>query len=178
MGLSFVLFDFFQKHPIHAPDLILMETGGMKGRKREMTRFELHDFLKKQTGVPSVYSEYGMTELMSQAYIPPKYIIRKPLNLVSPQARWGFNYRKQNTFYESFLPPPWMKILIREVNDPFQYLPNGRRGAINVIDLANIYTCAFLELEDLGLLNDDGSFQVLGRMDSSELRGCNLMLFS
>ncbi|OFY67678.1 MAG: hypothetical protein A3H98_03825 [Bacteroidetes bacterium RIFCSPLOWO2_02_FULL_36_8] len=152
LGLSYALYDFFYKHPIHFPELILMETGGMKGRKKEMTRMELHEFLTNQTGVQKVYSEYGMTELMSQSYIvPPSF---------------------------SFSPPPWMKILIRDIHDPFHFLLEGKRGAVNVIDLANIHTCAFLELDDLGIIDPEGNFQILGRMDESDWRGCNLMIFS
>jgi hypothetical protein len=127
---------------------IIMETGGMKGKGPELTRQELHTKLKKAFGVSEIHSEYGMTELLSQAY--------------------GRNGR--------FFSPPWMKILIRDTSDPGNWLPTGKTGQICIIDLANVYSCSFIATDDLGRLNDDGSFEVLGRFDHSEVRGCNLMI--
>nr|MDQ3072072.1 acyl transferase [Bacteroidota bacterium] len=127
---------------------ILLETGGMKGRRKEMIREELHKLLKEGFHLNEVYSEYGMTELLSQAYS-----------------------KDGKRFYS----PPWMKILIREANDPFSFLPEGRIGGINIIDLANIYSCAFIATQDLGKAHPDGSFEVLGRFDNADIRGCNLL---
>ncbi len=149
LGVSFALLDFVEYKKIDFPGLIVMETGGMKGRKREMVRQELHDILCRGFGVEKIHSEYGMTELLSQAYSQGN---------------------------GKFRTPPWMKILIRDTNDPFSYVEQGRTGGINVIDLANVYSCAFIETKDLGRINADGSFEVLGRFDNSDLRGCNLMV--
>jgi hypothetical protein len=129
--------------------LIVLETGGMKGRREEMVREELHNRLKKAFGVASIHSEYGMTELCSQAY---------------------------SDGIRGFKTPPWMKILIRDIHDPLTYLEPGRTGGINIIDLANQDSCSFIATQDLGRLNADGSFEVLGRFDDSDLRGCSLML--
>jgi hypothetical protein len=126
-----------------------METGGMKGKRKEMIREELHTFLSNQFNCENIHSEYGMTELLSQAYA-----------------------KKQGRF----MSPPWMKVLIRDTNDPLTLLPHGKTGGINVIDLANFNSCSFLALQDLGRVNDDGTFEVLGRFDYSDLRGCNLMV--
>ena len=126
-----------------------METGGMKGRRKELTRAELHTALKEGFGVNEIHSEYGMTELLSQAYA-----------------------KSNGLFYC----PPWMKVLVREADDPFSYAANGKTGALNVIDLANINSCSFIETADLGRAYADGSFEVLGRMDFSEVRGCNTMI--
>lgn len=150
IGVSFALLDFSEKHPIALPEnFIVMETGGMKGRRREMVREELHEILCSCFQIPSIHSEYGMTELLSQAYSKGK----------------GF-----------FRTPPWMKILIRDLNNPLRYLPTVRTGAINVIDLANIHSCAFIATQDLGRINNNGTFEVLGRYDNSDVRGCNLMV--
>ncbi len=149
-GVSFALLDFARKYELpEGMDLIVMETGGMKGRRKEMVRKELHDFLKERFHVSSVHSEYGMTELMSQAYSAGNGIFRSP---------------------------PWMRILVRDSYDPFAYPPPGHTGGINVIDLANLYSCAFIETQDLGRLHPDGSFSVEGRYDHSDIRGCNLMV--
>ncbi len=148
-GVSFALLDFAEKYRLDFPDLIVIETGGMKGRKKEMVRDELHDILKEAFGVPAIHSEYGMTELLSQAY-----------------SRGG----------GKFFTPPWMRVMIRDMNDPFEMLPSGRSGGINIIDLANVYSCAFIETKDIGRVDNDGSFEVLGRFDNSDLRGCNLMI--
>jgi hypothetical protein len=126
---------------------IVMETGGMKGRKAEMTRDEVHDILKKQFGLPAIHSEYGMTELLSQAYSTGEGV-----------------FKSTGT----------MQVLVRDINDPLDVFITGS-GAINVIDLANIHSCAFIATEDMGIIATDGSFRVLGRMDHSALRGCSLM---
>jgi hypothetical protein len=148
-GVTFALVDFFEKYKPVLKHTAIIETGGMKGRKKEITRSELHTLLTSATGLKNIYSEYGMTELLSQAYSK------------------GSN---------NFKCPPWMKILIRDVNDPFSYIPEGRTGGINIIDLANLYSCSFIESKDLGKLNPDGSFEVNGRFDHSDLRGCNLLV--
>jgi hypothetical protein len=126
-----------------------METGGMKGRRKEMIREELHAILGKGFGVEQIHSEYGMTELLSQAYSKGDGI---------------FNC------------PPWMKIIIRDTNDPLSTLQTGKTGGISVIDLANINSCAFIATQDLGRIYPDGSFEVLGRFDQSDIRGCNLLI--
>ena len=126
-----------------------METGGMKGRRREMIRAELHTILKEAFGVPAIHSEYGMTELLSQAYSKGDGI---------------------------FNAPPSLKILLRDMNDPFTVRRNLKSGGINIIDLANIDSCAFIETKDIGRLHPDGSFEVLGRFDNSDVRGCNLLV--
>lgn len=150
IGVSFALLDFAEKYQFPLGEhCILMETGGMKGRREEITREELHQRLCKSFQISAVHSEYGMTELLSQAYS-----------------------KEKGRFY----PPPWMKVLIRDIQDPFSYLPAGRSGAINIIDLANIHSCAFIETQDIGRLFPDGSFEVLGRTDASDIRGCSLLL--
>ncbi len=148
-GVSFALLDLADQFPIDFPDLIIIETGGMKGRRKEMVREELHQILKKGFGVDKIYSEYGMTELLSQAYSKGEGL---------------------------FTSPPWMKVLIRDTNDPFSILSAGKTGGINVIDLANIYSCSFIATQDLGKIHKDGRFEVLGRFDSSDVRGCNLLV--
>lgn len=149
LGVTFALLDFVERYCLEYPELIVMETGGMKGRRREMLREEVHEALTKGFGVRKIHSEYGMTELFSQAY--------------------SFGEGK-------FFTPDGMKILLRDVNDPFDFNPQRGYGGINVIDLANKHTCAFIETQDLGRLFPDGSFEVLGRFDNSDLRGCNLMV--
>ena len=126
-----------------------METGGMKGRRKELIREELHEVLSTSFGVKSVHSEYGMTELLSQAY------------------------SKGNGIFET---PPWMKVLIRQQDDPFELVPKGQSGAIDLIDLANISSCGFIRTDDLGRVLNKSSFEVLGRLDVSDIRGCNLMV--
>ncbi|MDO6438388.1 acyl transferase [Cyclobacterium sp. 1_MG-2023] len=150
LGVTFALLDLAEKINGHADfgDLIVMETGGMKGRRKEMIREEVHKVLSSAFNVKHIHSEYGMTELMSQAYSPGG---------------------------GKFWCSPFMRVLIRDVYDPFAYT-SGTSGAINVIDLANFHSCSFIETEDLGVKNEDGSFTVLGRMDNSETRGCNLMI--
>lgn len=127
----------------------VMETGGMKGKRKEMIREELHQVLCSAFGVASIHSEYGMTELLSQAYSKGE---------------------------GKFACPPWMRILIRDTNDPFTFLPENKTGGINVIDLANVNSCAFIATQDLGKTFIDGTFEVLGRFDASDVRGCNLLV--
>lgn len=146
-GVSYALLDFIEKYPINIRNLIVIETGGMKGRRIELTREELHFRLSKGFNVENIHSEYGMTELFSQAYSKQKGIFKNP---------------------------PWMKTLIRDINNPFS-ISNTGRGAINIIDLANINTCAFIASDDIGEIFDDFSFKINGRLSESEIRGCNLM---
>lgn len=148
IGVSYALLDFVEKHTLTLKNTIVMETGGMKGRRREMVREELHDKLKKGFGTPNIHSEYGMTELLSQAYSKGKGL---------------------------FFAPPWMRILIRDTEDPFTYQKQGSSGGVNIIDLANIYSCSFIATQDLGKMQIDGSFEILGRFDHADIRGCNLM---
>ncbi|ASZ14931.1 acyl transferase [Chitinophaga pendula] len=149
IGVTFGLLDFAEKYTLTLPNTIVMETGGMKGRREEWTREQVHAFLQQQLGVPTIHAEYGMTELLSQAY-------------ACEQGR--------------FRTPDWMKVLVRDENDPFQLYTQKAAGVINVIDLANVYSCAFIATEDIGRLHSDGSFEVLGRLDNSALRGCSLMV--
>jgi hypothetical protein len=149
IGVSYALLDLAEKFPISFPDLIVMETGGMKGRRKELIREELHQTLQQGFGVASIHSEYGMTELLSQAYSPGS---------------------------GRFFCPPWMKILIRDTNDPLSLVLKGKSGGINIIDLANFNSCPFIAVQDLGKLHQDGSFEVLGRFDNSQVRGCNLLI--
>jgi len=149
IGVSFALIDFVENYKMNLKNTIVMETGGMKGRKKEITREELHSILKNGFGVSEIHSEYGMTELLSQAY---------------------------STGGAGFVTPPWMKVLIRDTEDPLSYSSVGRTGGINVIDLANLNSCSFIATDDLGKSNPDGSFEVLGRFDHSDVRGCNLMV--
>jgi hypothetical protein len=148
-GASYALLDFGEKHPMDLNGVTIMETGGMKGRRKEMIREELHDILGRLFNVDTIHSEYGMTELLSQAYSYGKGIFRSP---------------------------PWMKILIRDTNDPMHFLPAGQTGGINIIDLANLHSCSFIATQDLGKMREDGSFEVVGRFDDSDVRGCNLLV--
>ena len=148
-GVTFALLDFVAQLSEELSGLIVFETGGMKGRGKEPLRSEVHEVLKQKLNPKAVYSEYGMTELFSQAYTEKK---------------------------ETFVCPPQMKILIRDVEDPLHvHAEIGQRGGINVIDLANIDTCSFIETQDIGMLTHQG-FQILGRFDNSDVRGCNLMV--
>jgi len=149
LGVSFALLELAEKYEPDLSGTIIMETGGMKGRRKEMVRDGLHRILCSKFNVEQIYSEYGMTELLSQAYSTGKGI---------------------------FNTPPWMKILIRDTNDPKTILTNQQTGGINVIDLANVYSCSFIATQDLGKLNSDGSFEVQGRFDTSDIRGCNLLV--
>jgi hypothetical protein len=151
VGVTFALLDFAEEYPIPLKHTIVMETGGMKGRKTEMTRQEVHAFLKEAFQLPYIHSEYGMTELLSQAYS-----------------------KKDGIFHC----PKWMKILLRNEDDPLEIispLNNSKSGVVNIIDLANIYSCSFIATEDAGRLYPDGSFEILGRVDNSDIRGCSLM---
>jgi phenylacetate-coenzyme A ligase PaaK-like adenylate-forming protein len=149
IGVTFALLDFIENYTLNFPELIVMETGGMKGRRKEMIREELHDQLCRGFGVDAIHSEYGMTELLSQAYSNGVGI---------------FNC------------PPWMKIITRDTNDPMSLLDNNKAGGINIIDLANINSCSFIATQDLGRVYADSSFEVLGRFDNSDIRGCNLLI--
>lgn len=149
IGVSFALLDFIENYPMELQRTIVMETGGMKGRKKEITREELHQLLKKGFGVNEIHSEYGMTELLSQAY------------------------SKGNSKFHC---PKWMKVLIRDTEDPLGYLTFGRTGGVNIIDLANLNSCSFIATEDLGRNYLDGSFEIMGRFDNTDVRGCNLMV--
>jgi phenylacetate-coenzyme A ligase PaaK-like adenylate-forming protein len=150
IGVSFALLDLAEQYPQELGDqLILMETGGMKGRRTELVRAELHQVLKEAFGQKNIHSEYGMTELLSQAYS-----------------------KADGLFYC----PPWMQVSMRDPNDPLSPPGAGQNGGINVIDLANVHSCSFIATGDLGKSHADGSFEVLGRFDHSDIRGCNLMV--
>ncbi|WP_223274607.1 LuxE/PaaK family acyltransferase [Salibacter halophilus] len=149
IGVSYALLDFVEKYSLDLNHTTVMETGGMKGKRKEMVKEELHRILQKGFGVESIHSEYGMTELLSQAY---------------------------SSGHNIFQAPPWMKVLIRDTNDPFCYIENDSTGGLNIIDLANRYSCSFIATQDLGKLHDDGSFEVVGRFDNSDIRGCNLLV--
>jgi len=148
IGVSFALLDLIETHQFQLRNTIVMETGGMKGKRKEMIREELHSNLKTGLGVDKIHSEYGMTELLSQAY------------------------SKGNGIFEC---PPWMKILIRNTEDALTLETKGKTGGINIIDLANINSCSFIATQDLGKTHQDNTFEVLGRFDHSDIRGCNLM---
>lgn len=148
IGVSYALLDLIENNQFQLKNTIIMETGGMKGRRKEMIKKELHNILKTGFGVQEIHSEYGMTELLSQAY---------------------------STGEGKFETPPWMRILTRDTEDATTYIVE-KTGGINVIDLANMYSCAFIATQDLGRTYPDGSFEVLGRFDSSDIRGCNLMV--
>lgn len=155
IGVTYALLDFAEKYNMKLKHTIIMETGGMKGRREELTRQQVHEILKQRLGVGEVHSEYGMTELLSQAYAKREGI---------------FNC------------PPWMKIILRAEDDPFEIIASTgikkdfATGVINIIDLANIYSCSFIATDDMGKLYKDGSFEVLGRVDNSDIRGCGLMI--
>ena len=148
LGVSYALLDLVERKKFKLGNSIVMETGGMKGRRKEMVREELHDRLKKGFGVDHIHSEYGMTELLSQAY------------------------SRGNGLFHC---PPWMKIMVRDTEDPFHYLGLNKTGGINIIDLANLNSCSFIATQDLGRMHGDGSFEIVGRFDHSDIRGCNLM---
>jgi phenylacetate-coenzyme A ligase PaaK-like adenylate-forming protein len=149
IGVTFALLDLIEKHQFQLQNTIIMETGGMKGRRKEMIREELHQQLCKGFGVTAIHSEYGMTELLSQAYSLGEGV---------------------------FECPSWIQILLRDTEDALTYIPQGKTGGINVIDLANINSCSFIATQDLGKKNPNNSFEVLGRFDNSDIRGCNLMI--
>ncbi len=153
IGVTYALLDFAEHYSMKLQNTFVIETGGMKGKREEITREEVHEELKKKLGVSTIHSEYGMTELLSQAY------------------------SKCNGKFHC---PPWMKVLVREYNDPFAISSNGENskpinGLINIIDLANLYSCSFIATDDIGRLYKDNSFEVLGRRDMSDLRGCSLL---
>ena len=150
LGVSFALLDLAEKQPLQLGDHItMMETGGMKGRRKEIVRSELHEILTRAFGISSIHSEYGMTELLSQGYSSGNGI---------------------------FHAPPWMRVLVRDANDPLSLLPDSQTGGLNIIDLANFYSCSFIATGDLGKRFGDGSFEVLGRFGHSDIRGCNLLV--
>jgi Acyl-protein synthetase, LuxE len=151
IGVTFALLDFAEHFPMQLRFTTIMETGGMKGRREEMTRQQVHEILSKAFHTELIHSEYGMTELLSQAY---------------------------SSGYGIFNCPPWMKVLLREEDDPFaiQIAGNIISGAVNIIDLANIYSCSFIATEDTAKLYPDGSFEILGRLDNSDIRGCSLLV--
>lgn len=149
-GVTYALLDFGKAYAQHLTHTIIIETGGMKGRGKELTKVELYHELKSLFGVEHIHSEYGMTELLSQAY----------------------------SIGGKFSAPPWMKFFLRDETDPFEIINSGKpaSGAINVVDLANIYSCSFIATEDIGRTHADGSFEVVGRLDNSDIRGCSLLL--
>ena len=147
IGVTFALLDFAEAFPMSLRHTVVMETGGMKGRKKELTRSEVHHILKQQFGVNSIHSEYGMTELLSQAYAKAAGV---------------------------FHCPPWMKVLARDEEDPLKVNVTGK-GILNIIDLANIESCAFIATDDAGIVHENSSFEVWGRVDNSDIRGCSLL---
>ena len=149
LGVTYALLDLAEKYAPKLRDTIVMETGGMKGYREELPKQELHRILCEAFGVKSIHSEYGMAELTSQGYSDGGGVFRSPR---------------------------WLKIVTRDINDPFSLLPEGSRGGVNIIDLANIYSCAFIQTQDVGRTFADGSFTVEGRIDRSEIRGCNLLV--
>lgn len=149
IGVSFGLLNFLEHYQPRLQDTIVMETGGMKGRRKELIREELHRTLKSGFGVSAIHSEYGMTELLSQAYSQEDGI---------------------------FNTPPWMKLSVREANDPLSQAPAGKTGGVNIIDLANLYSCSFIATSDLGRSIPNKGVEILGRFDFSDIRGCNLMV--
>lgn len=149
IGVSFALLDLIEQYRFDLKNTVVMETGGMKGRRKEIIREELHQILQKGFGVEDIHSEYGMTELLSQAY------------------------SKGNGIFKS---PPWMKTMIRDTEDPLSFTKDKKTGGVNIIDLANINSCSFIATQDLGKVYEDGSFEILGRFDHSDIRGCNLIV--
>ena len=151
VGVSYALLEMAEKGSLDLKNWTVMETGGMKGRRKEIIRKELHKKLVTSFNIETIHSEYGMTELLSQAYSNGNGI---------------------------FSTPPWMKVLIRDFEDPFNYKNNFSSGGVNIIDLANIYSCSFIETQDIGKKNEKNEFEILGRFDNSEVRGCNLLSFN
>ncbi|MCY4778881.1 acyl transferase [Sphingobacterium sp. UT-1RO-CII-1] len=149
IGVTYALLDFCENYTVDFPELIVMETGGMKGKRKELIREELHTILCDAFSVTTIHSEYGMTELLSQAYSYGKGL---------------------------FKTPNWMKALCRDTNDPLSLVPFGRTGALNIIDLANFNSCSFIATDDLAKNYENGTFEVIGRFDQSEIRGCNLLV--
>ena len=149
LGVTYALLDLAEQFAPDLHDVVVMETGGMKGHREELPKEELHRVLCNAFNVNAIHSEYGMAELTSQAYS-----------------------KGQNRFYT----PSWMRVLTRDLNDPFRILSTGQRGGINIIDLGNVYSCAFIQTEDAGRVFADGSYEIAGRIDKSEIRGCNLLV--
>lgn len=149
IGVSFALLDLIEKHTFNLKNTIVMETGGMKGQRKELVRHELHTILSNGFGVEKIHSEYGMTELLSQGY------------------------SKGNGIFNC---PPWMRFLTRDTEDSLTILPKEKSGGINIIDLANYNSCSFIATQDLGKIHPDNSFEIIGRFDNSDIRGCNLMV--
>ena len=149
IGVSYALLDLAENFPQILEYTTIIETGGTKGKRKEFLKEELHKILKNSFGLQNIHSEYGMTELLSQSYSKGKGIFKSP---------------------------PWKKVLIRDTNDPLSIIGEHKTGGINIIDLANIYSCPFIATQDLGKTYDDGSFSVLGRFDNSDVRGCNLLV--
>lgn len=149
LGVSYALWDVAEKYAPKLQNTIIMETGGMKGRREELSKSELHKILCEGFGVEAIHSEYGMAELTSQAYS-----------------------KGEGIFYA----PRWMRVMVRDVNDPFDHRPQGMRGGIDIIDLANLSSCAFIQTQDIGRVLDDGGFMVEGRIAGSDIRGCNLLV--
>ena len=150
IGVSFALLDLVEKQQFNLNNTIVMETGGMKGKRKEMVREELHEILKNGFGVSQIHSEYGMTELLSQGY------------------------SNGNGVFDC---PPWMRIITRDTEDALTIQKQGKTGGINVIDLANYNSCSFIATQDLGKINLDRTYEVIGRFDNSDIRGCNLMVY-
>jgi len=148
LGVSYALLDLIEKESFNLKHTLIMETGGMKGKRKEMLKEELHNVLKKGFNVEKIHSEYGMTELLSQAYSKGDGI---------------------------YICPPWMKVLTRDTEDALSYVKN-KSGGINVVDLANVNSCSFIATQDLGKVYENGSFEILGRFDEGDIRGCNLMI--
>ena len=149
LGVSYALWDVAERYAPKLKDTIIMETGGMKGRREELSKSELHKILCEGFGVESIHSEYGMAELTSQAYS-----------------------KGEGIFYA----PRWMRVMVRDVNDPFDHAPQGMRGGIDIIDLANTSSCAFIQTQDIGRVMEDGGFMIEGRIAGSDIRGCNLLV--
>lgn len=149
IGVTYAILDLAEDFSGEYPNTIFLETGGMKGTRKELTKTQIHDFLIPRLGVRDIHSEYGMTELLSQAYSKGKGL---------------------------FECPPWMKVLVREVDDPLTLRHDNRTGGMNIIDLANFHSCSFIATQDLGRVHENGSFEVMGRFDYSDVRGCNLLV--
>jgi len=148
-GLTYAILDFAEQFPIKPKNTLIIETGGMKGKREELSRKELHDILSAGLGIKKIHSEYGMTELFSQAYSKGRGL---------------------------FKTPPWMKIMVRDQRDPFTKMGINESGCLNIIDLANISTCSFIATDDLGIKRNNNEFEVIGRAENAEIRGCNLMI--
>ncbi len=149
IGVTYALLDLADKGIILDDNFIIMETGGMKGRREELLKEELHQLLNQKFGVSTIHSEYGMTELLSQAYSKGEGI---------------------------FVCPPWMKVLVRDIDDPLSYVKENKTGGLNIIDLANVNSCSFIATQDLGRMKNSNEFELMGRFDNSDVRGCNLMI--